>query len=128
MSKKCTLSFTAAEKKAIDDGWYALKRLVEINSTIERRVDALAKSETKEFGLHSGRALVLEQVLRGTLCNGNMVQIQNLSLERDEKILAFMVGVWLQDYTMDRQTELHDMIRATNARNDAHVRYLESIR
>lgn len=128
MSKKPTMPFTAAQKKAIDDGWYALKRLVEINSTIERRVDALAKSEIKEFGLHSGRALVLEQILRGTLCNGNMVQIQNLSLERDEKILAFMVGVWLQDYTVDRRAELHDMVLATNARGDAHVRYLESIR
>ena len=65
MSKSKGLQYTAGEKQVIDSSWFTLMRAVERSSTQEKRLEAAVKSDAKEFGQTSARALIIESVLRG---------------------------------------------------------------
>lgn len=120
------LPYTSAQKATIDAGWFALQRAVETNSLQETRLKNIFKSEKKEFGATSAKALVIEMVLRGMSPIGPAT-ISNLALERDEKVIGFMIGVFLSGH-LDNATPCIDaMLAARAAWNEAHQTYLKGL-
>ena len=130
MSKSKGLQYTAGEKQVIDSSWFTLMRAVERSSTQEKRLEAAVKSDAKEFGQTSARALIIESVLRGLKAD-SIVAIRNAMIERDEKLMAFAVGVWLgaeRAFLPEGPAVLITSLeQARTAWKSAHDRYLEGL-
>lgn len=125
------LDYTSGEKTVIESAWHTLMRCVESSWLQESRLRTLLRVETKEFGSVSAKALVMDQVRRGLQTPGP-VTLANLSRERDEKVMAYIVGVYLRS-ERDHLPEGPEMLFATLTQADAawttaHTRYLESVR
>lgn len=127
MTGKSSLPYTSAQRKAIDDAHYALMRAVERSNLMERRINAVLKSEAKEFGLVSAKAHVAEFVYHG-MREAGPATLANLCYERDEKIICYMVGVYLLNALDNGPQELIRALESSKAAwNEAHRAYLESV-
>ena len=129
MSKATALKYTAAEKRAVDAGWFALMRAVESSHDMEKRIQ-FALSERKRGGVApvGARYFVIEAVRHGRRVPGPAT-LSNLSHESIEYLACYFVGVWLGDRTDSGaySSEVWTALAGASAAHvAAHNRYLES--
>lgn len=130
MPKATALKYTAAEKRAVDAGWFALMRAVETSRDQERRVtEAVKARKAGGVSLAGARAFVVETV-RAAMLQMGPDQIDYLARESDEYILCYFVGAWLKRRTQDFKlpSEVWDSLAdAERAHSAAVLRALDSI-
>ncbi len=131
MSKSKGLQYTAGEKQVIDSSWFTLMRAVEHSSLQENRLLSILRTETKEFGRTSAKALILSSVVHGLRQPGPET-LNNVVRDRDEKLIGYCVGVYLRserDHLPEGAAVLIDSLsQGITAWNTAHARYLESVK
>lgn len=125
---KSSLPYTSADKKTINDGWYALQRIVECDSITERRLTAVHKDEKKHFGDISGKAHIIDTVLKAYY--DHRVVLNDSVHDRDELIMMKVIGVWMKHRSAERVTpeRLEAMQKAADAWHACHKAYLATIR
>lgn len=130
MSKATALKYTAAEKRAVDAGWFALMRAVESSRDQERRINEAVKArKAGRVTLAGARHFVIETV-RSAMLQLGPNQVDYLARESDEYILCYFVGAWLKRRTQEGEYPSKvwdDLTEAYLSHRAAHLRYLESI-
>lgn len=95
------LPFTSAQKKVIDRAWSAVVRVVENDARQESRLADSLRAESRHFGTTHAKSILLELVSRG-LDEPGPETLDNLALEDDERIMAYMVGVFIRKFADER--------------------------
>jgi hypothetical protein len=115
----------------IQEGWYALQRMIEGSSKMERRLALCEKEQRKHFPAVAARSFVLHHVREGLrLCNNAaMVEtgiLRNRSGDDDEHVLAMAIGMHYSDHPKALEV-LASLNAVARAESEAQEAFLKSL-
>lgn len=123
------LPFTSAQKKVIDRAWSAAVRVVENDARQEARLSDSLRATTRHFGTTHAKAILLWLVDLGMREPGPE-RMGSLALEDDERLLAYMVGVFIRAFADERAARFglaRVMADAREAYTEAQNTHLASL-
>lgn len=91
------LVFTKKQELAIRDAWNEISGAVESNTFQEGRLRRCLKESMKHFGPVMGRLHLISEINAGWLGPITAETMCHRVADHEERILAFMVGVWIRD-------------------------------
>lgn len=119
-----SITYTAAERRTVEAGWFALMRAVEISRDQERRVTEAVKARKAGGVTPAGaRAFVIETVRSAARQLGSG-QVEYLAKQSDEYILCYFVGAWIMQRTESGEypAEIWDRLADAEQAHRAAVR------
>jgi hypothetical protein len=127
------LAYTKDQAAVIQDGWYAVQRMVESQSKMERRLSLCEKEQRKHFSATASRSHVLHHIRQGmnigedpdkVYCDLTEVMVR--AGDDDEHVLAMALGMHFarSPHADDMRAILDDVARAET---EAQAAYLASL-
>lgn len=115
--------FTRKQEKTIRKAWSTVEVLVQSSNDQGRRLANCLRVSMKYYGPVAGRYHLLSEIGNG-LRNDRVAA--SVCCEGDERVLAYMVGVWLESRGKAHGTDLlKELEEARIAYRDAQLAYLE---
>lgn len=123
--------YTKAQAAVIQEGWYAVQRMVESNHRMERRLTLCEKEQRKHFSAIASRSHIMHSIRNGMrLCNNAAMvetgELRNRAGDDDDHVLALAIGMHYSDHP-----KAGDVLAALNAvaraETEAQAAYLKKI-
>lgn len=124
-------SYTTEQAATIQDGWYAVQRMVESNSKMERRLNQCYVDQRRHFSAIASRSHVLHSVRRGMNFAQNpdkvfddLAEVMLRAGDDDEHVLAMSVGMYYSghDNADTVRTALEAVARAETEAQEAYLK------
>ena len=118
--------YTPEQTKIIDTAWHLLMRSVESSILQEKRITDAFKADVKDFGNTATRAHIMSYVSNG-LRPLEANTLMNLSGQRNEIVLCYMVGQHLVSTMVNPGELAAELLKASEAEVEAQKEFFKTL-